>query len=241
MGGFWRLSRELAPSQADWFELASLRAFEQQPVAGCRATTSHLVWLVLPLISRRREPRFFYSSRILSSSVSSYNLNHTSSNVDAVRPIVAYRFFLLLPFLVASNVPMWRTFDKSFLQSRNKIFRLTVWKWNTQSRTEWRRGSFRFKCRSVHGSSSLRTNRCFGMANGWQARDSWSAAGCRCFSATGEPCEATTMRVSILIPLFINFTLHGSDFAFEIGTYFSKLDRERMVAKFLHRNFWSRI
>lgn len=72
MGGFWRLSRELAPSQADWFELARFRAAASRRLPG-HDLASRLALLSFPC--RNIES---HASRIVTRSVANFNNTHST-------------------------------------------------------------------------------------------------------------------------------------------------------------------
>ena len=96
---------------------SSLRAFEQQPVAGCRATTSYLLWLVLLLASRRRE---LHASLCipLPCSIARVFRNRTRSNLFLSKlPSISYP----VSFLSLSLSLFRSSFFFSLLLCRTKI------------------------------------------------------------------------------------------------------------------------
>lgn len=93
MGGFWRLSRELAPSQADWFELARFRAAASRRLPG-HDLASRLA--LLPFPCRNIES---HASRIVTRGVSRI-LTTPTRHLDIILSIVVYIYRL---FPVARN------------------------------------------------------------------------------------------------------------------------------------------
>lgn len=89
MGGFWRLSRELAPSQADWFELARFRAAASRRLPG-HDLASRLALLSFPC--RNIES---HASRILSitRSVANFNNTHSTSRYNSNHRCLSIGFF----------------------------------------------------------------------------------------------------------------------------------------------------